>query len=53
MVQECRDGNLLELSNKDIERFSEDRIGNAMDASYVIDQEHFKAGMQFGAWLII
>ncbi len=55
LVQECRNGNLLELSDKAIEKLAsvEDRIGNIMDALCVLETMHFKAGFQFGALMII
>lgn len=53
LIQECKNGTLLKLSDEAIQEAVENRIGDALDASCVLNHEHFKAGVQFGALMIV
>lgn len=53
LIQECKSGTLLKLSDEAIEEAAENRIGDALDASCTLDHEHFKAGFQFGALMMV
>lgn len=52
LVRDCKNGTLLKLSDQAIEEAAENSIGDALDASCVLNHEHFKAGFQFGALLM-
>lgn len=51
LVRKCKNDTLLNLSDETIAM--EDRIGNVLDASCELNQEYFKAGVQFSALLIM
>ena len=53
LIQECKSGTLLKLSDEAIEEAAENRIENALDASCILNHEHFKAGFQFGALMMV
>lgn len=53
LIQDCKDGTLLKLTNEAIEENVENRISDALDASCVLNHEHFKAGIQFGALMMV
>lgn len=53
LIQECKDGTLLKLSDEAIEEAIENRIGNTLDASCILNHEHFKAGFHFGALVMM
>ena len=54
MIQECnKDGALSELSDEAIEETIENRISDSLDASCILNHEHFKAGVQFGALMMM
>lgn len=53
LIQECKNGTLLKVSDEAIEEAAENKIGDALDASCIMNHEHFKAGIQFGALMIV
>ncbi len=53
IIQDCKNGTLSKLSDEAIEESIESRIGNALDASCILDHEYFKAGIQFGALMML
>ena len=53
LIQDCKGGTLLKLSDEAIQEAVENRIGNALDASCILNHEHFKAGIRFGAWMVV
>lgn len=53
LIQECKNDTLLKSSNEALEEAIENRIGNALDDSCVLNHEHFKAGFQFGALMMV
>lgn len=53
LIQDCKDGTLSKLSDEAIEEAIENRIGDSLDASCVLNHEHFKAGVQFGALMMM
>lgn len=53
LIQECKQGTLSDLSDEAIEEAAENRIGDALDASCILNHEHFKAGIQFGALMMV
>lgn len=53
LIQECKNGTLLKLSDEAIGEAVENRIGDALGASCVLNHEHFKAGIQFGALMMV
>lgn len=53
LIQECKDGTLLKLSDEAIEEAIENKIGDTLDASCILNHEHFKSGIQFGAWMMV
>lgn len=53
LIQDCKNGKLLELSDEALEEALEDGIGSLLDASCVLNREHFKSGIRFGALLIM
>ena len=53
LIQECKKGTLSDLSDEAIEEAIENKIGDALDASCVLNHEHFKAGIQFGALMMV
>lgn len=53
LIQECKNGTMLKLSDEAIEEAVENRIGDALDASCILNHEHFKAGIQFGALMMV
>lgn len=53
LIQECKNGTLLKLSDEAIEEAVENRISDALDASCILNHEYFKAGIQFGVLLMV
>jgi len=53
LIQGCKNGTLLKLSDEAIGEAVENRIGDTLDASCVLNHEHFKAGIQFGALMMV
>lgn len=53
LIQECRQGTLPELSDEALEEAMENRIGASLDASCILNHEYFKAGIQFGALMMV
>lgn len=53
LIQECKNGTLLKLSDEALEEAIENKIGDALDASCILNHEHFKAGIQFGALMMV
>ena len=53
LIQDCKGGTLLKLSDEAIQEAVENRIGNALDASCILNHEYFKAGIWFGAWMVV
>lgn len=53
LIQDCKNESLLKLSDKAIEEAAENKIGDALDASCILNHEHFKAGIQFGALMMV
>lgn len=53
LIQECKSGTLLDLSDDEIEETIEKGISEAMDVSCVLNHEYFKAGIRFGTLLIM
>lgn len=51
-IKECKNGTLLKLSDEAIEESIENRIGDALDASCILNHEYFKSGIQFGALMM-
>jgi len=41
LVQECKNGSLLKLSDEAIEEIIENKIGDTLNASCVLNQEYF------------
>ncbi len=52
-IQDCKNGTLLKLSDEAVEENVENRISDALDASCILNHEHFKAGIQFGALMMM
>ena len=44
---------LLKLSDEAIEEAVENKVGDVLDASCIANHEHFKAGIQFGALMVV
>ena len=53
LIQDCKNGTLLKLTNDAIEENVENRISDALDASCIANHEYFKAGIQFGALIML
>lgn len=53
LIQKCKNGTLLKLSDEAIIEVAENRISDALDALCVLNHEHFKAGIQFGALMMV
>lgn len=53
LIQDCKNESLLKLSDEAIEENVETKIGDALDASCILNHEHFKAGFQFGALMMV
>lgn len=53
LIQECKQGTLSDLSDEALEEAIENKIGDALDASCILNHEHFKAGFQFGALMVV
>ena len=53
LIQDCKDGTLEELSDEAIEEAIENKIGDALDASCILNHEYFKAGIQFGELMMM
>lgn len=53
LIQDCKDGILLKLSDEAIEENIENRISDALDASCILNHEYFKSGVQFGALMMV
>ena len=53
IIKDCKDGMLLKLSDEAIEEAVENKVGDVLDASCIANHEHFKAGIQFGALMVV
>ena len=53
LIQDCKDGTLLKLTNEAIEENVENRISDALDASCIANHEYFKSDFQFGALMML
>ncbi len=53
LIQDCKNGTLLKLSDEAIEEAVENKVGDVLDASCIANHEHFKAGIQFGALMVV
>ena len=53
LIQECKNGTLLKLSDEAMKEAAENKISDALDASCILNHEHFKAGFHFGALMMV
>ena len=53
LIKDCRDGTMSDLSEEAIEENVENKICDALDASCILNHEYFKAGIQFGALMMV
>ncbi len=53
LIQDGKGGRLLELTDEAMHEAVENRIGNTLDASCTLNHEYFKAGIWFGAWMVV
>lgn len=53
LIQECKNGKLLKFSDEALEEAIENKIGDALDTLCILNQEHFKAGFQFGVLMMV